>query len=128
MILCEAVGVEFSFAHPENEQISSLDGHIRRNVFLIFKETLRNAIRHGHCRSFNVTCEKQKGTLLFIFEDDGHGFDHNDVSFGQGLISITRRAKSVSGCMRIKSSPGSGTKIELSVPIKTKLMRGIGRF
>ncbi len=126
--LCEAQGIDFWFTHPEKEDLSSVDRQIRRNVFLIFKESLRNAIRHGKCRRFRVTCDEQKRSLLFTFEDDGIGFDQQNVSLGQGLTSMTSRAKSMNGSLLIHSFRGEGTRIELLVPIRARLLTGISRL
>ena len=125
--LCEAHGIEFSFAHVAAGSIASLDGQIRRNIFLIFKEALRNAIRHSKCRQFEATCDLGKESLVFTFADDGVGFNQADVSVGQGLVSMTRRAKTMNSSLRIKSLEGKGTRIELSVPLKTKMIGGFTR-
>jgi signal transduction histidine kinase len=49
--------------------------------------------------------------------DDGNGFDVRAAEGkGLGLISMNERVDSIGGTLRILSSPGTGTCIEVKVP------------
>ena len=53
-------------------------------------------------------------------EDDGCGFDPERARpAGLGLNSLKQRAREMGGEMRLESSPGKGTLIELRVPLKS---------
>lgn len=125
--LCEAHRIQFSFAHPGDEGMLSVDGQTRRNVFLIFKESLRNAVRHSRCRHFEVVCTASRRSLTFVFEDDGIGFDSQQIDVGQGLASMRQRARTMKGSLRVQSSCGNGARVELVLPVQPKVLRGLGQ-
>ena len=59
------------------------------------------------------------GELLLAVEDDGKGFDPEQVK-GQdslGLISMEERMRLVNGRFSIQSHPGKGTRVEVRVPV-----------
>ena len=113
--LCDAHGIEFSFRHPEEVSLT-LHGDIRRNVLLIFKEALRNAIRHSECRRFTVEYRRNRGRIDLVLADDGVGFLEGGRNGGQGLLSMRRRAHAIGGDLRVESSLGAGTRIVVTFP------------
>jgi signal transduction histidine kinase len=55
-------------------------------------------------------------------EDDGEGFDYEAVgkatpSWGVGLRSMRERAEVLDGSLLVDSRPGTGTRVELRVPL-----------
>jgi signal transduction histidine kinase len=52
--------------------------------------------------------------------DDGIGFDV-DAAWGKGigLISMRERLESIGGTLDIRSKPGAGTRLEVTVPLRT---------
>jgi signal transduction histidine kinase len=48
--------------------------------------------------------------------DDGKGFDPSNQPGGFGLNSMRERSEMVSGTVRVTSSQGAGTTVELRVP------------
>jgi two-component system sensor histidine kinase UhpB len=56
--------------------------------------------------------------LALSITDDGRGFDVNGPpGDGLGLVSMRERVESVGGALEIHSTPGSGTRIRVTVPI-----------
>jgi signal transduction histidine kinase len=55
--------------------------------------------------------------IALTIVDDGVGFDV-DVAWrkGLGLISVLERVEAIGGTFDIQSSPGAGTRLEVSVP------------
>jgi signal transduction histidine kinase len=49
--------------------------------------------------------------------DDGRGFDTHLPGEGHGLDSMRERAENIGGELEIKSTPGSGTTVELEMPL-----------
>jgi len=65
------------------------------------------------CRDLSA----QRGFLLI--EDSGRGFDPESASpVGLGLISMHERVNYLGGRLAVKSTPGAGTRISVSVPVK----------
>ena len=57
-----------------------------------------------------------------LVKDDGEGFDARAVpeappSWGVGLRSMRERAEMLGGSLRVDSEPGTGTRVELRVPL-----------
>lgn len=107
-----AAGLEFSFRAPQRRGDLRLSAHLRRQVFLIFKESLNNLARHsgGNCATIELQIEGAYLTLRI--SDNGKGFDYAQVSEGNGLASLARRAQMLAAEFTIQSS-ACGTTIFL---------------
>ncbi len=55
--------------------------------------------------------------ILLTIEDNGNGFDHQVVTYGDGIQNIKNRCTTLSGFAKIHSQPGKGTSIECRFPI-----------
>jgi two-component system sensor histidine kinase DegS len=55
--------------------------------------------------------------------DDGCGFDPKALGDGAsghyGLVGMRERIEYLDGSLEVKSSPGHGTRIEITVPLKS---------
>jgi signal transduction histidine kinase len=90
-------------------------------VLRVAQEALHNALRHSgatHVRVELVPAGDACGARLTV-TDDGRGFVPAEVRRAGrhlGLVSMRDRAAGVGGALRIESSPGRGTVVELEVP------------
>jgi ligand-binding sensor domain-containing protein/two-component sensor histidine kinase len=112
-----ATNTAFTFQPPDCSDSLRVGADVRRQVLLIFKESLNNIVRHSACSKVQIKLEINRGILLLIVEDNGKGFDGNDLSEGNGLANMKKRAGSVKGMLNIESASGSGTMVRLSVPL-----------
>src|SRR5438477_1776633 len=108
--------IEFQFHAPDADHDLKLGANFRRDMFLLYKEALNNAVRHSGCTSALIDFQVERSWLVLTVRDDGRGFDLEKASEGQGLLSMTRRAGRLGGELRIDSKPGKGTEICLRVP------------
>ena len=108
--------IGFQFHAPETEQDQKLGADLRRDVFLIFKEALNNAVRHSSCANVEIELQLDRLWLLLLVSDDGSGFESSVSSEGHGLISMRRRAKALGGELQLLSREGKSTEILLKVP------------
>ena len=115
--LFTANDIEFRFDSSEAEQAMRLDAEVRRQVFLIFKESAHNIVRHSGCSSVEVGLRVENHTISLTLKDDGKGFDIEQASEGHGLMSMNRRAKSLGADLEISSQAGIGTVVALKVPL-----------
>jgi signal transduction histidine kinase len=113
---CEGRGIEFEteIAGDFSEAKLSLDQ--RRDVFLIFKEAITNAVRHSQARRVAFSIIPDRAAAVLEFTDNGIGFDEDTDKVGNGLQSMRERGARVGGCT-IASGPGLGTTV--SVRVKT---------
>jgi len=111
-----ARNIEFSFSAPDSERDLKLDADLRRQVFLIFKESVNNIVRHSACTRVAIEFRVERAWLALSLSDNGQGFDPAQVNDGQGMLSMRRRAHSLGGEWAVNSSQGQGTVITLRVP------------
>ncbi|MBL8290409.1 MAG: hypothetical protein JNN08_01160, partial [Bryobacterales bacterium] len=92
---------------------------IRRQAYLIFKEAIRNAIRHSSCSHLRLVLTFYPSTLTGEIADNGHGIPP-DSSPGNGLSNMQSRVESLQGAWQLISSPSQGTTIHFSLPLSLR--------
>jgi len=91
-------------------------------IFRIVQEALENVRRHANASCVEVSVYEEDGRLVFSITDDGVGLRPERVgSQGRslGLVSMRDRAELLQGQLRIRSDPGQGTQVILSLPYPT---------
>lgn len=106
--LCEAAGVMFELQLRDKAPISQGDAY---NMAKIAIEGVSNAVRHGLPRRVNVTLAGAPVTVTV--EDDGSGFDTAHPAPGRGLNSLEEHAQALDADLRIDSTPGKGTRVQV---------------
>jgi signal transduction histidine kinase len=86
-----------------------------RNISMVFKESLNNALRHGHPATVKLKVSEEAESIEIMLKDDGEGFDVQHAHRGLGLNNIYMRAKRISAMLNISSLPGKGTTITLTL-------------
>jgi signal transduction histidine kinase/streptogramin lyase len=106
--------IDFTFEAPDDDALS-LSADVRREVFLVLKESVNNVVRHSGCRSAMIRLERDRRRLALTVQDDGRGFDPAQRVDGNGLASMRRRVVALGGRLAIDSTPGAGTTVRLEV-------------
>jgi signal transduction histidine kinase/ligand-binding sensor domain-containing protein len=104
-------------AAPDNQEDVKLGANLRREVFLIFKESVNNIVRHANCTEAVVELSFADGRLRLLITDNGLGFDSGRESDGHGLMSMRDRVRGIGGQFALNSRPGEGTTIRLEVQL-----------
>ena len=112
--------IAFNFVAPGETDDLKLGANTRREVFMIFKESINNLARHSQCTRADIAFKVENGRLFLQVSDNGRGFDAAYPRDGNGLASMRRRASNLGGEFEIQSSPSSGTTVTLRVPLKGK--------
>jgi signal transduction histidine kinase/ligand-binding sensor domain-containing protein len=113
--LCEAAAIELEFDIQESLLHRKLDVDARKNVFLIFKEAVNNAVKYSRCKKMKVSLHGNGGIHLQV-KDDGVGFLEHRKSGGNGLKNMEVRAKALKGNLTVSSKTNDGTQINLFMP------------
>lgn len=88
-------------------------------LFRIAQEAINNVKKHAGATRLNIQLILMPEYVRLIVEDNGKGFDTTCASVGRyGLVGIQERAKLLGGKADIASVPGSGTIIEVSIPLE----------
>jgi PAS domain S-box-containing protein len=112
-----ACGISVRFNAPESDEDLPLGANLRREVFLIFKESINNIVKHSNATAAEVEFRVAGDQLFLRVADNGKGFDVADESEGHGLVSMQGRAKEMGAKLEMQSSVGKGTTISLVVPL-----------
>ena len=110
-----ARNIDFQFHAPESDRDIRLGADVRREVFLIFKEMINNAVRHSECSQATVELSISAGSLILEVTDNGKGLPAAANGQGTGLESMRARAEKLGGSLQIESE--KGTRITLKIPI-----------
>jgi ligand-binding sensor domain-containing protein/signal transduction histidine kinase len=113
--LCDAKDIAFKVHISDSFKTSKLNLEQRRNLYLIFKESLNNAIKYSNCTTIQLFITQQRKHLKMVIEDNGKGFSEESISKGNGLKNIRKRAQEINGSVAIDSEPGKGTRIDVLV-------------
>jgi signal transduction histidine kinase len=98
-----------------------LSGDLRRNVFLVVKESLHNILKHAQASKVEIDFSLKNNNLDIKIRDDGQGFDEAALAkAGNGLVNMEKRMTSTGGHFEIESKVGKGTTVHLSLPLETK--------
>jgi signal transduction histidine kinase len=115
--LCDS-GPEIEHRSIEEQLILNADD--QEQVLRVVQEALLNACRHARADHILIRLDRSPGGFLVAVEDDGLGFDLEEVARNNGNhfgLSIMRaRAARLDGHLSIITHPGSGTSVQLSWP------------
>jgi signal transduction histidine kinase len=70
-----ARNIQFRFREPDEEQDFRLGANLRREVFLILKESVNNVVRHSDCIEAEIDFQVAEQQLALKVSDNGKGFD-----------------------------------------------------
>jgi signal transduction histidine kinase/ligand-binding sensor domain-containing protein len=113
--------ITFRFTAPEAESDVVINSSIRREVFLIYKESINNVVKHSDATHVEITLNVKHYAFDLTVSDDGKGFDQTheeDRDHGHGLLSMTKRARDIDGHLMIESSLGKGTRVSLALSLE----------
>ncbi|MFP5265042.1 MAG: sensor histidine kinase [Blastocatellia bacterium] len=93
---------------------------IRDEVYRIGREAVVDALRHAHARRIEVEVEYKARRLRIVIRGDGYGMGpqapRSKPAGQRDLSGMRRRAESIGARFSVRSRPGAGAVVELSVP------------
>jgi PAS domain S-box-containing protein len=95
-------------------------GESATHLYRIVQEALNNLIKHSAASRADFCLERDINCVRLRLSDDGAGFDVRQSSLhgGFGLRNIAERAQMLGGSLKIQSTPGTGTRLVVEVPIR----------
>lgn len=100
-----------------------LSPELETACYRVVQEALLNVAKHARARQVRIRLAVQDGWLQGLVEDDGQGFDLKVVrrssagGRGMGLLGMQERVELLGGRLHIQSTPGQGTRVQISIPI-----------
>jgi two-component system NarL family sensor kinase len=91
---------------------------LEAGLYRIAQEALTNVVHHARARRATVQLLTTPRFVQLTIVDDGQGFDVTRLPKDRhGLLGMRERAKLLGGTMDLRSSPGRGTRLEVTVPL-----------
>jgi signal transduction histidine kinase len=106
----------------------TLTAEIRHNLFLAFKESLHNIVKHAHATEVHVTLHLLGDGFSLLIADNGRGFapataqppqpvpsDGTRLAAGNGLLNMRKRLEEIGGRCDWITAVGEGTRVKFSI-------------
>ena len=99
-----------------------IDIDISTTMFRIFQEILTNVARHSRATRVDIELMLSEERVALEVVDNGVGIGDEDVSGKKslGLLGMHERALLFGGEVKITGTPGHGTRVSVSIPMKQK--------
>jgi signal transduction histidine kinase len=92
-----------------------------RNLIMIFKEALNNALKYSGAKQVKLEAYLKEGDVLqMVLTDTGRGFDIHNFKKGHGIDNMKVRSKRIHGILYLDSRPEKGTIINLNFKLPPK--------
>jgi signal transduction histidine kinase/ligand-binding sensor domain-containing protein len=108
----EGLPLQYHIYFPDAVTDEDVHPDIKRNLFLILKEALNNAVKHAHANELNIYFEINAHHYIMRIEDNGKGMnDEHENIFGNGLKGMKNRAAQINAVLKIASQQNKGTTV-----------------
>ena len=115
--LTAAKNIKLEFLLPENLKQYKLKMEKRKNIYLICKEAINNAVKYSEANNIKINAQLINNQIYIVVQDDGKGFSSSAKSSGNGLMNMENRAKEIDGVLKIDGASGIGTSVNFNCKI-----------
>ena len=126
----QQAGIHVSLDVSEEHSQIRIAPEVEVQFIRIMQEALNNIRKHSGVRTARVRVWQEGDEVVASVEDQGVGIDPAgppaDGHRHYGLTGMQERAESVGGTLTIRSTPGTGTQVELRVRATGTRRGGLG--
>lgn len=115
--MASAKNIKFRSMFPDWDSAYDLPIEARRNVYLICKEAINNAVKYSFATLLELDIHKDKDRLNISIKDNGMGFDSIKVKHGNGFTNMVKRAEEIGADFKILTEINHGCEILLQIKI-----------
>ena len=117
----ESTNLQSCVEFPSPLPCRPISAQVRHDLFLAFKESLNNLVRHAAAQRVCISLALRSDGFSLCVEDDGRGFivdPPNAIHSGtrNGLANMQARLAAVGGLCTIDSAPARGTRVVFELP------------
>lgn len=116
--LFEAASINYTFEFDEIIAQKKLSMEQRRDLYLIYRETLNNVYKHAGASFVNIYLVAEKNNFILIVQDNGKGFNTAGQTARNGIKNIKQRVAKWNGEFSVLSAHGQGSTITVRMPYK----------
>jgi two-component system, NarL family, sensor kinase len=103
----------------------ALPNHVEVALYRIAQEALQNVIKHAGASTVLVRLTASDDGVRLSVTDDGQGFDEETIAGAEdrhsyGFVGIRERAELIGASLTVTSRPGTGTTVEVLVPVPAR--------
>lgn len=114
-------GLRYRLEVPSSLPATVIPPELRHNVFLAFKESVNNVVKHAQAREVRIRLRLNGDTFTMEVEDDGRGPGEAATKTGRnGLRNMRRRMEDVGGEFVLEPGPARGTRVRLVAPLRER--------
>ena len=118
-------GIDIEFVHRVSADHFS--SQTEATIYRILQECLNNIWRHSKSDRARVELVQTNRVIRLTVQDWGVGFDPEHVDRTRfGLASLRQRARLMDGMVLIRSAPGEGCTLRVTLPLDKALAPGAG--
>ena len=118
----QTAGLSYRLEAPEQLPATPLPPDVRHNVFLAFKESVNNVVKHAQASAAKVRVRLAGGRFTIEIEDNGRGLPPGAEKKGRnGLRNMRKRMEDVGGEFAVTPAPEQGTLVRLTAPISKRI-------
>jgi ligand-binding sensor domain-containing protein/two-component sensor histidine kinase len=113
--LLHSKNIELKFVVQGVDETKTLDPALKQNIYLIFKESIHNILKHAKATAVEVSLLNEDNFFQMTIRDDGKGFVQNGTSKGNGLRNMQRRSRDIDAEFKIHQHNGTTILIKRSM-------------
>jgi len=123
----KAAGINVDF--KTGSRTRRLPRQLEATIFRVVQEAVSNIARHSRAKNVSLRLEFKKNAVTVHIADDGRGFDVGEAMSithglrGYGLLGMKERIQLIGGSFALRSKPGSGTEIDIQIPLHREASR-----
>jgi two-component system sensor histidine kinase UhpB len=96
-------------------QLPTLSAEVELVIYRVAQEAMTNALRHAQATQLTIALGRADGGVVLVVRDDGRGLPERRRD--SGLAGMRERALLIDAELEVRSGPGGGTEVVLSVPV-----------
>ena len=116
-------GLRYRAEVPAHLPATEIPPEVRHNVFLAFKESVNNVVKHAHASEAWIRLRLSTEKFILEIEDNGRGLGGMDPKAAQmrnGLRNMRKRMEDIGGEFSIAPGANGGTLVRLSISLQNK--------
>ena len=117
--MANAAGLKVTFEN--HGLVDRLDTKSKTYLYRIAQEAITNTIKHARASQMDIKLNRSGQEVTIQISDNGKGFIFDPVSFAHrnGIQNMRERVALLNGTFDIKSRPGAGTTLKVTIPYRT---------